>query len=214
MKDIFFILAIMAILSILAAVWLRSPFSGNFVARAINSAGSHESVLTRTAEGAIGTPHLLVKAGTAPGSQVAVCGAGEEPVGAAQDDAASGDVVAVELLGRGTTRLLVASEAITADEWVYTAANGKVQDEPGTAGTYYMIGKSKTAAAADGDEIEVDTITPIKVVVIAALTSTNGTAGAAADLNALKAEAEKIGDDVRAIGAALSSPALVKVLAS
>lgn len=35
------------------------------------------------------------------------------------------------------------------------------------------------------------------------LTSTNGTAGAAADLAALKAEAEKIGDDVRAMHAAL-----------
>lgn len=35
------------------------------------------------------------------------------------------------------------------------------------------------------------------------LTSTNGTAAAAADLAALKAEAEKIGDDVRAIHAAL-----------
>lgn len=35
------------------------------------------------------------------------------------------------------------------------------------------------------------------------LTSTNGTAGAAADLTALKAEAEKIGDDTRAIYAAL-----------
>ncbi len=36
-----------------------------------------------------------------------------------------------------------------------------------------------------------------------ALTSTDGTAAAAADLNALKAEAEKIGDDVRAIHSAL-----------
>lgn len=35
------------------------------------------------------------------------------------------------------------------------------------------------------------------------LTSTNGTAGAAADLAALKAEAEKIGDDIRAVHAAL-----------
>lgn len=37
------------------------------------------------------------------------------------------------------------------------------------------------------------------------LTSTNGTAAAAADLAALKAEAEKIGDDVRAIHAALAA---------
>jgi len=41
------------------------------------------------------------------------------------------------------------------------------------------------------------------------LTSTNGTAGAAADLTALKAEAEKIGDDTRAIHAALVTLGLI-----
>jgi hypothetical protein len=41
------------------------------------------------------------------------------------------------------------------------------------------------------------------------LTSTNGTAAAAADLTALKAEAEKIGDDVRAIHAALVAQGLI-----
>lgn len=41
------------------------------------------------------------------------------------------------------------------------------------------------------------------------LTSTNGTAAAAADLAALKAEAEKIGDDVRAIHAALVTAGVV-----
>jgi hypothetical protein len=43
------------------------------------------------------------------------------------------------------------------------------------------------------------------------LTSTNGTAAAAADLAALKAEAEKIGDDVRAIHAALSLAGIVAI---
>lgn len=43
------------------------------------------------------------------------------------------------------------------------------------------------------------------------LTSTNGTAAAAADLAALKAEAEKIGDDVRALHAALVTAGLVAV---
>lgn len=41
------------------------------------------------------------------------------------------------------------------------------------------------------------------------LTSTNNTAGAAADLTALKAEAEKIGDDVRAIHAALVTAGII-----
>ena len=46
--------------------------------------------------------------------------------------------------------------------------------------------------------------------VTVALTSTNGTAAAAADLAALKVEAEKIGDDVRAIHAALILHGLLK----
>lgn len=41
------------------------------------------------------------------------------------------------------------------------------------------------------------------------LTSTNGTAAAAADLAALKTESEKIGDDVRAIHAALVTAGLI-----
>lgn len=43
-----------------------------------------------------------------------------------------------------------------------------------------------------------------------ALTSTDGVAGAAADLTALKAEAEKIGDDVRAMHAALKLQGILK----
>lgn len=46
---------------------------------------------------------------------------------------------------------------------------------------------------------------PAAIAAALVATSTNGTAGAAADLTALKAEAEKIGDDVRAVIAALNS---------
>ena len=49
----------------------------------------------------------------------------------------------------------------------------------------------------------VDMSGPVPAPTAVTLTSTNGTAGGAADLAALKAEAEKIGDDVRAIHAAL-----------
>ncbi len=215
--EIIILLAVMAGVIIAVAHWASSPWkaAGGIVARAINNAGTHESVVSRIAEGAIATPHLLVKIGTAPGSQVIVSGAAEEPIGAAQDDAEDAARVAIELLGKGATRLLIASEAITAGENVYTAANGKIQDEPASAGTYYWVGTALTAATTDGDEIEVETIKPVKVVVIAALTSTNGTAAAAsANLANLAAEAEKIGDDVRAIGAALATPALVKVLSA
>lgn len=54
----------------------------------------------------------------------------------------------------------------------------------------------------DGDLVVVQVIN-FPVAAAVTLTSTNGTAAGAADLAALKTEAEKIGDDVRAIYAAL-----------
>jgi len=170
--------------------------------------------LTKLADAAI-SRYRLTKFGT-DADHVAVCGAGDLPLGIAYDESeAAEDKLQVALLeATGETRLICASEAIAKDALVFTAANGKIQDEPAVAGTYYLVGRARTAAGADGDIIEVETMGPIKLVVIAALTSTDGTAGAAADLNALKAEAEKIGDDVRAIAAALASASLVKVLAA
>ena len=78
------------------------------------------------------------------------------------------------------------------------AANGKVGDGSGNGSE---VGIALEDAAADGDFVEClfTETPPISVV----LGSTNGTAAAAADLAALKTETEKIGDDLRAIHAAL-----------
>lgn len=62
---------------------------------------------------------------------------------------------------------------------------------------------------AEGVWVEVGAESLI-VPTVVTLTSTNGTAGAAADLAALKAEAEKIGDDVRAIHAVLLAAGFIK----
>jgi hypothetical protein len=176
--------------------------------------GVHEDAITKRADGAIATRFLLVKEGS-DDDHVAACGASDFPVGIASDEAeAAEDPVAVQFLNATSlTRKVVASEAIDVGETIYTAASGKVQNEPAAAGTFYRIGVAKQDSAADGDVIEIETHAPVKVVVIAALTSTDGTAAGAADLAALKTEAEKIGDDVRAIGAALATAAEVKVLA-
>ena len=179
--------------------------------------GTHADSISLTSDEAVSTRHLLMTATSASDTDhFAICAAGEEPIGTCPDEVASdevGEARAIHLLSRGATRKMVVSEAITKGEWVYTAASGKVQDEPGSAGTYYRVGRALTAASADGDVIEVEAIAPVKLVVVAAFTSTDGTAAGAADLAALKAEAEKIGDDVRALGTALATPALVKVLA-
>lgn len=60
----------------------------------------------------------------------------------------------------------------------------------------------------DGVWVDLDFASVVPVAVT--LGSTNGTAGAAADLAALKAEAELIGDDVRAIHAALVTQGILK----
>lgn len=198
-----------------AVMFLHATFSdrrGVFaLANAIDT-GTHDGAITKVTDAAIGR-YIVVKEGATVGTTVAISGAGDRPLGVTTNEAAAAaDRVPVAPFALSGTKLLTASEAIAVGDTIYTAASGKVQNEPGAAGTYYRIGRALSAAAADGDLIEVESHAPIKVVVIAALTSTDGTAGAAADLAALKAEAEKIGDDVRALGAALATAAEVKVL--
>ena len=96
----------------------------------------------------------------------------------------------------------------------YAADDGKLQAEPTAVGTYYLVGRNIGPATVLNGLVQLDPCEPIKVVVIAALTCTDGTAAGAADLAALKAEMELATDDLRRLGAALATPALVKVLAA
>lgn len=210
-----FILASLALVAVLIACLLPLVLSHvkPLILAANIAEGTHECATTKLADEVIATRFLLVKPGS-DASHVAINGAGDKPLGICSDEAAAAeDLVAVQFLSAtDKTRLVVGSEAIADGADIYTAASGKVQDEPGTAGTYYRIGKARQACSGDGVAFEIETHLPIKVVVVAAFTSTNGTAAAAADLAALKAEAEKIGDDVRSLGTALATPAEVKVL--
>lgn len=180
------------------------------------STGTH-CVFTKLSDAALSYSHLLLKAGS-DADHVAVCGASDYPVGITTDQPSAAEKVAnVHPLGisEKTMKVRVAT-AIAAELDLYTAASGFAQVEPTVAGTYWKIGRSVEVAKQIGSGdylIEFVPCAPIKVVVVAAFTSTNGTAAAAsANLANLAAEAEKIGDDVRALGAALATPALVKVL--
>lgn len=79
-----------------------------------------------------------------------------------------------------------------------------VEDDNTVASTATNKVNAGRVVAVDSDGVWVDTryayFGPRTVVT---LTSTDGVAGAAADLTALKAEAEKIGDDIRALHASL-----------
>lgn len=128
--------------------------------------GTHAGSVTRKTDAALATRHLLHKVGS-DADHVAPCGASDVPLGTVPDEASAAEEnVEVALLGSApSTRKMVASEAIDAGEKVYTAASGKVQDLPTSAATYYCVGTALTAAAADGDVIEVDPAPAQKEVV-------------------------------------------------
>lgn len=101
---------------------------------------------------------------------------------------------------------VVAAGAVLVLEAIAGANIGKVRTIPAAPGIYFSPG----SAAEDGVDEQLVKVDPLPRIVVvadsvaaaAALTSTNGVAGAAgADLPGLAAEAEKIGDDVRALHA-------------
>ncbi len=89
-------------------------------------------------------------------------------------------VAAAELLRHGMTRTLVASEAITAGDDVYTAASGKITGY-GTGPTGFKVGTAREAATADGDEIEVEIRPDYSVWYAKILGVSTSIAGTAAD---------------------------------
>jgi predicted RecA/RadA family phage recombinase len=150
---------------------LRRAFgypAGQLAVNALGDGTHPDGILSLKADAALAVRHYLVKRGS-DADHVAVCAAAsDEPLGVCLDEAeAAEDPVAVQLLGsaKGTV-LMVANETITAGEDVYSGTDGRVQDLPGTAGTYWKVGRSVTASSADL-EIEVEPCTPRKVVIIA-----------------------------------------------
>ena len=150
---------------------LLSRLSGLFFrrnrTRLANENARHGYAITKYSTGSISQRWLLGQLHTDT-TQIKPCAlASAMPLGIITDEAsAAGETVAVELLGAipGTIRA-VAAGAVSAGEAVYTAASGRVQSLPSTAGTYYQVGVSLTAAAASGDEIEIITCVPRKLVV-------------------------------------------------
>ena len=113
------------VLDILAAVFgLRL----NGLAPLANIAeGTHEDSITKLADAALTDRNLLVKFGS-DADHIAINGASDDPLGVCTDEPSAAEREAnVVLLGNShNTVLMVASEAITAGERVFTAANGQV----------------------------------------------------------------------------------------
>jgi hypothetical protein len=148
----------MLILLALGALVVHLNRSG--LTRAINTltVGSHTDSITKLTDAAITARHLLYKLGT-DAAHIAVSGAADVPWGTIDDEAtAAEEVVAVQLLGKGPSKRMVASGVIAAGVPVYAAAAGKVAD----AGTV-VVGVSLSAAGADNDIIEVVDIAPTTI---------------------------------------------------
>lgn len=168
---ILFVAVLLIALITLAAPAVFARFgkrSTHGVAVNVGEVENDAGVKAFTPAAVITTRNLLHKIG-ASATESAICGANDIPIGAIEDEVATdevGESRTVKLLGiYPRTMKMVASEAISAGAAVFTAANGKVQDLPAGAGTYYQVGYALTAAAADGRIIEVQHHAPIKTVV-------------------------------------------------
>jgi hypothetical protein len=184
--------------------------------------GTHAGYVTVTAASAFTSKYLLAMADSTPG-EIDVCGANNCPVGVATDEAAVGDPLALKILGVSPQSVLVtANGAFAAESYLYTAANGQVQTEPATAGTYYLIGRALNAATAAGDHIEAETCVPVKLIVLAKPSSTvAGITGLTfsstptqAEVEALQTAVAALVTDFLAVTGAAATPTLIKVLTS
>lgn len=131
------------------------------------------------ADAALSTRYLLVKRGS-DALHFATCGASDMPLGVCMDEPSAAEVEAtLALLGavEGTIPV-VGSEAISVDEDLYTAANGKVQNTPAAAGTYYRVGRAFTACSGDGDTFRMVPCFPQKFVIVANAANLATTQGA------------------------------------
>lgn len=127
---------------------------------------THESTVRRTNDSAVTARHLLWYATSA--TAVDLASATTPALGTIDNtETSTGVAQTVLLLGKGSTKKVVASEAISAGAKVFQAASGKV-----AAGGTLFIGYALTAAAADNDIIELDDTAPEQVTLGLAVAAT------------------------------------------
>ncbi|WP_309383803.1 capsid cement protein [Cerasicoccus frondis] len=132
------------------------------------AAGVHEGGITKTLGEDVATRHLL---GALIGSEVIINHSDTMPQGVITDSGEQDDIVNVALLATSpSTLLMVASEAFAIGVPVYADDDGKVRNQPNSAGECYQVGYAVGTASADGDLLEVAPHAPLKVSIISAFT--------------------------------------------
>jgi hypothetical protein len=141
----------------LLAIGSLLGFSGRReeVCNEASTTGVHQNGILpdRVAEVNIVSRYLLVGKGAADNGIILNI-ATTRPLGVCLDEPNLGNKAAVALLGctQGTVKLR-ANAAVTVGQLLYTAAAGKVS--PTYGATLFIVGRALTAAAADGDLVEV-----------------------------------------------------------
>ncbi len=176
MKSGFKLTGVLAAFCGAIAVAAQCLFGGKSLYMAANTATAyyqysvevHKNMLSRQNDAAITTRNLLYKEGTTAGVTVAVAGVGDRPLGTIDNtETQTGKDQKVFLLGKKFTTKMVASAAISIGDDVYGAAGGMISDLPASAGNYWRVGRALTPAGASGDIVEVLSIEPQLVTVIA-----------------------------------------------
>lgn len=211
--------------AIAAIAWLVADVARGFrrsrLVSAINTNpanfGTHAAGgISMLASAAITTRYRLVKKGATALHIAIPTATADEPIGVCEDQpAAAEDPVNVIMLGaHAGTVPMVAGGTITDGADLYMTSNGSVVVKPTAAGTYWGVGSARGAWGIN-NVLEVIPRKPRKLIVIAALGNTNGEIAALtisgsysqAEVQALRAAAEELADDVRAIAAALNGDA-------
>lgn len=160
MNTVFGILTVAAGAMAMAFI-LQKKWSGPRHVRLANIAeGTWKCSVSKLSDAAITVRHLLYKFGS-DADHVAVAGVNDFALGTIADEVATADIgdtyLAVELLGRGPTKRMVASAAIAAGDDVYQGAAGKVSPTG-----FRYVGRALTAAGADNDVLTVDDQAPAR----------------------------------------------------
>lgn len=113
----------------------------------------HATTVTRTNDVAVSTRHLLWAEGATPGTTAALATATSIAIGTIDNtETSTGIAQTILMLGRGSTKKMVASEAMaTINVPVYQAAGGKI-----ALTGVLMVGYLRSVASGDGSVVEVE----------------------------------------------------------